>query len=581
MARFVFSDRDLGPKEVAVRARLRIKRLSGSGATFVIGKSHFGFEGRSGVMFVEGPLFGGKVKIIGKSVVSEGRPFEFEVRCQGQQLSFWIDGRQVFETPIGDRPLGRIGFRPHRATMQILEWSIVSSAAKPAGPKSAGDLVVESDFEEPAGIRKVWSIVPPNASSRASVIPIGVLGTSHSLKINPSAQHREVAFTAPFAEPQDEVMVEFYLAISAGQQSDLTISTMHNEASEAGQVNLSYIGGRLLQRDGTARRLQLVSRSITPTVDPGEPKWHRMRIIAGREQPTIDVWVSKAGSEVLPFEPTATVNACKTDVPLTALQFKVRLPRSKSNTEPYVLIDQVEVTSEDGIPLSYSAKGKDIPESMRRLIDAGNVTLVYRTTEEAPELWKNAHAVWHFTIGHRCAYRITKKRALNGWNVTIQPNFKRITQSLSHEVILPIRYDVDHWWQTQLARHEFDHVAIASDPRVRILAKYLIRNMPPIQRTLPREVEPTAEVANAIINDEVDKCRQALNALLKKNNESLDRISQHGKVRIDDRRAFFTRMYRKENLLEMGFPYVREVLGLVDSRQYADVRLLYNYEPNF
>ena len=53
---YLFADHLLGPGNFRVSVDLTILGLAESAATFVIGGSHFGFEGRGGEMFTEGSL---------------------------------------------------------------------------------------------------------------------------------------------------------------------------------------------------------------------------------------------------------------------------------------------------------------------------------------------------------------------------------------------------------------------------------------------------------------------------------------------------------------------------------------------
>ena len=129
---FLFAERLLGPGDFHVRARLTVTGLARSAATFVLGSSHFGFEGGGGEMFTEGPLLGRNN--LGPPVVREGQPFDFEAIRQGDVLRFLIDGKEVRRARIDPNLVLHVGLRPWRSTMRVARLSArgnLISAPKP------------------------------------------------------------------------------------------------------------------------------------------------------------------------------------------------------------------------------------------------------------------------------------------------------------------------------------------------------------------------------------------------------------------------------------------------------------------
>ena len=124
----LYAGKAIGQGDFHISARLTIFELARSAASFVIDdKSHFGFEGGTGEMFVSGPVFGGKLQFIGDpgDFLADGREFAFEVIRKGNEVAFLIDGKEAHKIS-DDRPrFGTIGFRPWRSRMQISEFSAV------------------------------------------------------------------------------------------------------------------------------------------------------------------------------------------------------------------------------------------------------------------------------------------------------------------------------------------------------------------------------------------------------------------------------------------------------------------------
>jgi len=122
---YLFGGRMVGAGDFHVKAQLAIHGLARSAASFMIGRhSHFGFEGATGKMFVEGRFFGGRTFIRNPAdFIRNGRPFLFEVIRRGSVLTFLIDGREVYRMNYGGKRFFMVGFRPWRSTMRIIDFS--------------------------------------------------------------------------------------------------------------------------------------------------------------------------------------------------------------------------------------------------------------------------------------------------------------------------------------------------------------------------------------------------------------------------------------------------------------------------
>jgi hypothetical protein len=140
--RFLYANRHAGSGDVHIRARLSLESLEGSAASFVIGEdSHFGFNGaKQREIFVSGPVFDG-VDVGGKKTsdfIERGKPFEFEAIRSGSSLRILIDGNEILSANVGNRPLGRFGFRPWRDTLRLYSFSAEGDLTDP--PPSTQEL---------------------------------------------------------------------------------------------------------------------------------------------------------------------------------------------------------------------------------------------------------------------------------------------------------------------------------------------------------------------------------------------------------------------------------------------------------
>ncbi|HUT35951.1 MAG TPA: sialidase family protein [Planctomycetota bacterium] len=137
VSNFLYAGKALGPGDFHVKARLAISGLKSSAASFVLeGHSHFGFDGRGGQFFVEGPLLGGSARMLKPNAgfLAEGKPFLFEAIRKGDEIVFLIDGKEAHRTPF--KPTGDVsfGFRPWRSTMQISEFAAEGNLTDPPKP---------------------------------------------------------------------------------------------------------------------------------------------------------------------------------------------------------------------------------------------------------------------------------------------------------------------------------------------------------------------------------------------------------------------------------------------------------------
>ena len=214
------------------------------------------------------------------------------------------------------------------------------------------------------------------------------------------------------------------------------------------------------------------------------------------------------------------------------------------------------------------------PDDIKQLIEDGKVKVEY---DSEGEFAKSGRGWADFNLREDRKYRfdpITNKR--NGrWQVKIIVTKVEEKIVLTHIVRIPAEAKSPDIWQSWLLRHEFDHVAVSLDPRPRMLLTHLLKTLPPIERTLDLGEEPNNEVLNRLINEQFDKRAKSVHNLIVFNNRTLDNISHHGTQSVPQRADFFRQLYTKENLAEAKFPYLDNVLKLLDSNDYQKAELRY------
>ena len=126
-----------------MRAELSITDLAQSAASFVFDyDNHFGFEGNTGAMFLEGPMFGDETRKLGPSVVKEGETFTFEFERRSESLVFSINDRVVYSFKGHAERMGPVSFRPWRSKMRIRSLTIEGTTYEEAPLPALTDVFV-------------------------------------------------------------------------------------------------------------------------------------------------------------------------------------------------------------------------------------------------------------------------------------------------------------------------------------------------------------------------------------------------------------------------------------------------------
>lgn len=219
------------------------------------------------------------------------------------------------------------------------------------------------------------------------------------------------------------------------------------------------------------------------------------------------------------------------------------------------------------------------PEVFQQLVEQGNVKFdFYDRSVERPRF--AGHANYRISVRSRFNYDYRIVVRSNVRYVRITPKIQQLTWTVGHTVRLPETLDGPEFWSDVLVKHEFDHVAISTDPRVRMLMEHLIRNLRTIDHRFNRFDVPSRKELQQIIDEEHAKRRDAVLAVVQRQYQRLDELTDHGNRELPDRDTFFHNLYTKSGLDEAQFPYLGEVLDLLKSRKYQKAPLLFHSALN-
>ena len=214
----------------------------------------------------------------------------------------------------------------------------------------------------------------------------------------------------------------------------------------------------------------------------------------------------------------------------------------------------------------------NVPKELRSLIDDGKVEVVY---ESDPEFVKAARgwADFHLQLRYTFKYDLSKSQKNGRWHIKLAIAKLNPKIELTHLIRLPVTFKSPDVWSGRILRHEFDHIAISLDPRAMLLLRHLLDHLTEIERTLEPKESPTNGVLSKLVDDEILKRREAVVELMRQNNIELDKIGAHGGQAVPNRAAFFAKLYTKENLAERKFPFIDEVLDLLETPEYQQAEL--------
>ncbi|MCK5821953.1 MAG: exo-alpha-sialidase [Bacteroidales bacterium] len=121
----LFANSIVGPGAFQIKAKIRIKEIGGTAASFQLGKNYFGFDGRQNDIYLNGPIFGDEVISLkaNKEFIHSDICFDFEIIRIDSLIKFLIDSIEVHSVKYGGGFNGKMGFHPIRANMEISVFS--------------------------------------------------------------------------------------------------------------------------------------------------------------------------------------------------------------------------------------------------------------------------------------------------------------------------------------------------------------------------------------------------------------------------------------------------------------------------
>ncbi|MCU0718830.1 MAG: hypothetical protein MUC83_03940 [Pirellula sp.] len=183
------------------------------------------------------------------------------------------------------------------------------------------------------------------------------------------------------------------------------------------------------------------------------------------------------------------------------------------------------------------------PGEYLRLINRGNVEIQVNDSILA-SYGKAALTRFKIKLDYKCIYRPPRASVRKGEQIfVLDVRYTKRDLSVNHTVIIPTTYSPEEPWSDRLMKHEMDHVAITTDPRLQDMVRGLF------SRGFAIEVQPNAnrDLRPDDYQSEIDQYTQEsireIESLLQYQYDMLDRSSNDGLVELQDRADFFLSLY--------------------------------------
>ena len=209
-------------------------------------------------------------------------------------------------------------------------------------------------------------------------------------------------------------------------------------------------------------------------------------------------------------------------------------------------------------------------------IDDGRLIVEFYDPAKPPKPYPG-WTEFEFRLDFQFEYKtepLRKKKGARPGPVIVNLNYTKIDVPIKHRMQLPKTLEAERWYEAGLARHELDHVRVGLHPRLAMLGKHLVQRVNRFERSADAVGDVTAEWVKARIDAELGARRDAILALVLGINQKIDKLTDHGATPLPNREEFLAGLFLKENLDEMKFTYLPEVLDIINTRDYQQTRIL-------
>ncbi|XZE20016.1 hypothetical protein SH449x_005350 [Pirellulaceae bacterium SH449] len=208
--------------------------------------------------------------------------------------------------------------------------------------------------------------------------------------------------------------------------------------------------------------------------------------------------------------------------------------------------DRTNSTSPRSHPWLATAPGEYL-----RLINRGNVGIKVDDALLASHR-KAALTQFEIKLDYKCIYSTPRGTAQDigrqspRASTTLDFRYTRRDLKVAHSIIIPNSFQPDEPWKDRLLKHEMDHVAITTDPRLYTVVQGIFSRGATFVIPLDGGRVPSSIELQGYIDQFTAARISELESLLQYQYDELDRVSRDGLEDLEDRLTFFQNLYDYE-----------------------------------
>lgn len=187
------------------------------------------------------------------------------------------------------------------------------------------------------------------------------------------------------------------------------------------------------------------------------------------------------------------------------------------------------------------------PGEYVRLINRGKVEIQVDDSILA-SYGKAALTRFRVNLDYKVIYRSPRAILVEGDRLLLLDiRYTKRDVSVNHSIIIPTTYSPEAPWQDRLLKHEMDHVAITTDPRLQAMVGSIFSRGFTIDVSSNGNNQRRDDDYKVRIDEFTKEIVQEIESLLQFQYDELDRASRDGLVELEDRSAFFQSLYDYES----------------------------------
>lgn len=220
------------------------------------------------------------------------------------------------------------------------------------------------------------------------------------------------------------------------------------------------------------------------------------------------------------------------------------------------------------------------PPAFARLIDKGQVRII-TDDQRLASAGKQALTFFRFDLDYRYRFELTRVRPIADDPTLAEGDIfarVRLTKLIGgHQVILKKEYQPAKPWESMLLQHEFDHVSISTDPRLKKIAEEVL--VQPIRCTVrwTKAQGLQREAIDTAIKEEMSARISELERLVQTNYDALDRETRDGQANLRERFKFFQELYSRPWLGKSEFKYLDAIRSSTQDSANKNKEVLEHY----